>query len=230
MEVEMNGTVTPSTTTNTNSITATTGTAGTSYTVTLPAEDKPVTPEYNIADVIAAVGVEAILKDPTVNAEVTSRRDRSVTQALNTARTKWQNEAQKKATEAADEATRLASMSAEEKERYQFEKDKQEFERQRAEFNHKNLVLETSRQLIDAGLPDLADFITGKDAEETSANIAKVTDILGVWKSAQLSNAMRGKTPKEMRVSQTLSREDIKHMSKEEINKAFEQGLLKDIK
>ena len=188
------------------------------------------TPEYNIADVIAAVGVEAILKDPTVNAEVTSRRDRSVTQALNTARTKWQNEAQKKATEAADEATRLASMSAEEKERYQFEKDKEEFEKQRAEFTRKTLVLETSRQMIDAGLPDLADFVTGKDAEETSANLAKVTDILGLWKSAQLNDAMRGKTPKEMRVSRTLSREDIKHMSKEEINKAFEDGLLKDIK
>ena len=187
-------------------------------------------PEYNLADVIAAVGVDAILKDPTVNAEVMSRRDRSVTQALQTARTKWNAEAQKKADAAADEATRLAAMSEAERERYQFQKDKEAFEKQKAEFSRKSLVLETSRQMLDAGLPDLANYVTGKDAEETAANIASVTEILSAWKAAQLNEVMRGKAPKEMRAKKTYTREDLKHMSPAEINEAYEAGLLKGIK
>lgn len=187
------------------------------------------TAQYNLADVVASLGVEAILADPTINAEVLSRRDRHTTQALNTARQKWDADAQKKANAAADEATRLAAMSETEKERYQLDRDREAFEEQKKAFEHKNLVLETSKQMIGAGLPDLADYVTGRDAEETAANITKVTEILGVWKSEQMNAAMRGKTPKEMNVNQPITKESIKNMSRDEINKAYEEGRLKNI-
>lgn len=185
---------------------------------------------YDLAEVVAAVGVEAILDDPTVKAEMLSRRDRSVTQALNTARTKWEAEAKAKADEMADEATRLANMTAAEKERYQFQKEKEAFEAQKHEFEHKNLVLETSKQMLGAGLPDLADYVTGKDATETANNIAKVTEIIGAWKAEQLNAAMRGTTPKDMTPSKTYSREDLKGMTAEQINKLWDAGALKNLK
>ena len=185
---------------------------------------------YDLADVVAAVGVDAILENADVKKAMLSRQDQKITQALNTARGKWEAEAKAKAEAEKDEATRLANMTAAEKERYQFEQEKKAFEAQKAEYTRKTLVLETSKQMLDEGLPDLADFVTGKDAETTAQNLTRFKEVLGAWKTQVLSDAMRGKTPKDMGVTQTVTREDLKNMTPAEINKLWESGALKNLK
>lgn len=205
-------------------------TNGTPQETNTPPQEEPTTPKYSIEDVVKELGIEAILADPTVNAEVLRQRDRHTTQAINTARTRWEQEATRKQAEAEDEASRLAHMSAEERERYQLKKDREALDKERAEFNRRNLVLETSRQMLDAGLPDLADYVAGKDADETAQNISKVTDILGAWKASQLNDAMRGTTPRDPKPSQTYKVTDLKGMTAEEINRAYDAGLIEGIK
>ena len=193
-------------------------------------QNEAKTPEYDLSEVVAAVGVDAILENADVKKVMLSRQDQKISQALTTAKGKWEAEAKAKAEAEKDEATRLANMTAAEKERYQFEQEKKAFEAQKAEYNRKTLILETSKQMLDAGLPDLADYLTGSNAEETANNLTKAKEILGAWKSQVLNDAMRGKTPKEMNASETFTRESLKHMTPAEINARWEAGELKNIK
>lgn len=193
-------------------------------------QNEAATPEYDLGKVVAAVGVDAILDNADVKKVMLSRQDQKITQALATAKGKWEAEAKAKAEAEKDEATRLANMTAAEKERYQFEQEKKAFEAQKAEYNRKTLVLETSKQMLDAGLPDLADYLTGANAEETANNLTKAKEILGAWKSQILNDTMRGTTPKDMNASQPVTRESLKHMTPEEINKLWESGALKNLK
>lgn len=187
------------------------------------------TEEPDIDGFISQVGVDAILENQDVKKAMLSRQDHYITKALNTAREKWEAEAKAKAEAEKDEATRLAKMTAAEKERYEFEQEKKAFAAQQAEFNRKSLILETSKQMVGEGLPDLADFVTGADADETAKNLTRFKEVLGTWKASVLDEAMRGKTPKDMTVGKTYTREDLKHMTPAEINKAWESGALKNL-
>lgn len=118
-------------------------------------------------------------------------------------------------------------MTEAEQEKYKFDKEKRDFEEEKAKYNHQLLTLETSKQLIADGMPDIADYITGKDAETTAENIKKVKEILGAWKQSQLTDQMRGKAPKDLTPQTTVNKEDLKKMTKSQINAAFEKGLIK---
>ena len=118
-------------------------------------------------------------------------------------------------------------MTAEQKERYQLDQEKQEFAAQKARFAHDQLVVETQKQMLAAGLPDIAAYITGDTAEETTANLEYVTKALMTWKAEQLNKAMRGKTPENTNPrdgKNFLTAEEIKKMTPAEINKAFDAG------
>ena len=60
---------------------------------------------YDLADVVSAVGVDAILENADVKKAMLSRQDQKITQALNTARGKWEAEAKAKAERLANPTT-----------------------------------------------------------------------------------------------------------------------------
>ena len=170
---------------------------------------------------------QATLEEITAREDVikwaNSMADQRVSKALETARAKWEQEA----TQQQDEAKKLEKMTAAEREKYEFQKEKSAFEQQRAEFEHKSLAMEAAKQMLDAGLPDLSAYITGKDAAETAQNIANVTKLLGAWKQTALQQAMGGTTPKDTTQTHAkYTRADIEKMTTEEINKAWKDGLI----
>lgn len=170
----------------------------------------------DFSKLLEGVNLEDLLAYPSVAKAVQSRTDKRVTQAIQTARTNWESQ-----------AAATATMTPEQKAQYEFEQEKAAFEQEKANFQRESRVLKAARQLVDAGLPDLSEYITGEDDETTAANIAAVAQILSTWKAQQLSTAMRGTTPKDVKPQpQTLTREQIEKMSHEEIREALKKGLI----
>ena len=187
--------------------------------------ETPTETETDFAALLEGVDLEKLLEYDGVKQLVQAQSDRRVTQALATAKTKW--EAAKEAEKT--EAKKLEKMTKEEQARYQLEQEKADLEAQKAKFAHDQLVVETQKQMIAAGLPDLAAYITGNTAEETTANLAAVTKLLGTWKAEQLNRAMRGKAPKDTNPSNDTSfytKEQISKMTPAEMAKAYREGKI----
>lgn len=182
--------------------------------------EAPETPDYT--ELLSGIDMDAVKAAGGMLKYIQSQADARATKALNTARANWEKEQ----AEQKDEATRLAKMTEAEKAKYQFEKDREAFEQERAKFAHDQLVVETQKQMNAAGLPDLAEFITGKDAETTKANLTAVSGILSAWKQEQLNGMMRGTPPKDVTPGRVLTKDDIKGMSADEINAAWKAGLI----
>lgn len=181
--------------------------------------------EVNFDELLKGVDINKLLEHESVKTLVQAQSDRRVTQALATAKTKW--EAARRAEKS--EAEKLKDMTDEQRERYNLDKDKSAFEKEKAKFEHDKLVVETQKQMITAGLPDLASFITGATAEETTENIEAVSNVLSAWKSEQLKNAMRGTVPKDTNPTDKktmLTAEDIKKMTPAQINEAWKAGKI----
>lgn len=145
----------------------------------------------SVEDVLKNVNLDDLMANEAVQKKVQSIADARVTQALATAKAKWDAEAQ----EAQTEAGKLAKMTAAEREKYQFDKDKKAFETEKAQFRRQQLQVETAKQLIEEGLPDLSAYITADTAEATKANIEAVAALLGTWKADEVRKAMRGTPP-----------------------------------
>lgn len=182
------------------------------------------TEQIDYASLMQGIDIEAVKAAGGMAKFIQSQADSRVTKAVQTARTKWEAEQ----TAAQDEATRLAKMSENERMKYQLEKDRKAFDEERARFHHEQLVVETAKQMMAAGMPDLSAYVTGRDAETTKANLEAVSGILSAWKQEQINGVMRGTPPKDVNVSgkTPLTREQIKHMSREEINQAWKDGLI----
>ena len=187
---------------------------------------EPIEPtETDFGALLEGVDLNKLLEYDGVKKLVQAQSDKRVTQALATAKTKW--EAAQEA--AKTEAKKLEQMTEEQKERYKLDQDKADFEAQKAKFQHDQLVVETQKQMISAGLPDLAAYITGTTAEETTANLAAVTKLLSTWKAEQLNKAMRGKAPKDTNPTdgnKFITKEQLKTMTPAEINKAWAEGRI----
>ena len=181
-------------------------------------------PATDYATLLQGVDIEAVKAAGNMAKYIQSQADSRVTKAVQTARMRWEAEQ----TAAQDEATRLAKMTENERMKYQLEKDRKAFDEERARFHHEQLVVETAKQMVAGGLPDLSAYVTGKDAETTKANLEAVSTILSAWKQEQINGAMRGTPPKDVNVQgkTPLTREQLKHMSREEINQAWNDGLI----
>lgn len=179
----------------------------------------------DFAALLEGVDLNKLLEFDSVKKLVQAQSDKRVTQALATAKSKWEQEQ----AQAQTEAEKLKRMTAEQQEKYRLDQEKAAFEKERAAFQHAQLVVETQKQLLAAGLPDLAEYITGTTAEETTANIAKISDALGAWKSSQLTAAMRGTVPHDTNPQDSgekLTAADIKKMTTAEINAAWNAGKI----
>lgn len=181
--------------------------------------------ETDFAALLEGVDLNKLLEYDGIKTLVQAQSDRRVTQALATAKTKW--EAAKEAEKT--EAKKLEQMTEEQKERYKLDQDKADFEAQKAKFAHDQLVVETQKQMLAAGLPDLAAYITGTTAEETTANLAAVTKLLGTWKAEQLNKAMRGRVPHDTNPQDRASKipaSSLKGKTAAEINELYAAGKI----
>lgn len=109
--------------------------AGTTETATLEAVLESMTPEE-------------ILARPEFKKAVQSVTDARVTQALTTAKAKWDKEA----LDNLDEAKKLEKMTADQRAKYQFDKDKAAFDAEKKAFERQQLVLATGKELMKRGL------------------------------------------------------------------------------
>ena len=145
-----------------------------------------------------------------------SEFDRRTGKAVQTARSKWE-QAQ---AEEQDEAKKLEKMTAAQRERYQLDKDRAAFDAQRASFAAEQMRVTVGAELQKRGLDaGLAEFLAGKTAEESTANLEKFQSIWDKAISATVTDRMRGGgAPKDPKGGAALTRESIKKMSRSEIN------------
>lgn len=127
-----------------------------------------------------------------------SEVDKRVTAALKTAQTKWQAEYDEKLKSERDEAARLAKMSADERAKAEFDKRVKEFEDREAKHNAERLTFECTKQLAAEGLSvEMAQILTGTDADATKANIETFKKIFGEALEKAVDERLKGKPPKQ---------------------------------
>ncbi len=146
-----------------------------------------------------------------------SELDSIIEKRLNKERVKWE----KKVKEEADEAARMAQMSEAEKQEALFQKRVKELEEREEAFNqqqkalqHDKMLNETSKQLVDRGLPlDFADKLMADTAEGTLANI----DAFEKQWQAAINNAVdsriKGSTPTTPLAKNKPAKKDVSKMS-----------------
>lgn len=198
-------------------------------TQTQGAQQNQATGTASLDDVLKTMTPEEILTRPEFKKAVQSVTDTRVTQALATAKAKWEQET----LDNLDEAKKLEKMTAEQRAKYQFDKDKAAFEAEKKAFERQQLVLATGKELIKRGLDaSFADVLTGDTAEETAAKIDKFEETFRAAVSNSISNKMRGTAPRDKTQGTTITMDSIKSMSAEEINAHWDevQNVLKQNK
>lgn len=143
-------------------------------------DQQPVQPEIK-EEVKAEQQEVKTFTEEEVAKMVQSQVDKRVTDALKTAKGKWETEYQQKLEEEKKETERLAKMTEqeryeEEKRKFQMEMDIQraEFEKQREEFAKEKIALATVKNLSAKGLPvEFADFLVTSNEEQTNLNVEK---------------------------------------------------------
>lgn len=126
-----------------------------------------------------------------------SETDKRVTQALNTAKTKWEAEFGEKLETEKKEAARLAKLTAEQREKEVFERQKADFAAQRAAFQREQMLNSTMIELQKESLPvQFAEYLLADSAESVAANI---TAFKSKWQEAvqkAVDDRLKGTTPK----------------------------------
>lgn len=138
---------------------------------------------------------DTFLKDPKNQAEF----DRRVAKAMETQKTKLTATHKTELEAAKSEAAKLAKMNAEQKQQYELEKLQKENEELKAAQAQAELGREASVLLKEHKIEatqDILDFVVGKDAEATKANIDKFVEIIEKQLKAAEVERATGTTPK----------------------------------
>jgi hypothetical protein len=145
---------------------------------------------------------------------IDSSSDKRVTQALNTAREKWEAEFAEKIKNERSEAEELAKMTESERLQREFEKKQQAFEDERKSFLRERLELETVKTLQSNELPtEFSSFVMSDSAEQINENI---TTFKEQWQKAiekAVDERLKGSTPKGSSVKTALKPEDFSKMT-----------------
>ena len=100
--------------------------------------------------------------------DLDSYTDKRVAKALETARSKWNNELDTKLKEREDEAKRLASMNAKDRAEAKLKSREEALKQREHELDMKAYRIEAQKQLEEQKLPaDLVDLVLTDDAEKT---------------------------------------------------------------
>jgi hypothetical protein len=127
-----------------------------------------------------------------VLARVQSEADKRVTEALKTARAKWEKEE----AEAKKEAERLQSLSQKEREDELKAKQLKELEDTKAELQRVYLEKDTIDRLAEENVPvQFKDFLMGADAETTNENIKAFKEIYEAEVQKGVEQRLKGTTP-----------------------------------
>jgi hypothetical protein len=172
-------------------------------------------PEQTQAGAENASGAGAVSFDEMLKGGYQAEFDRRVTKALNTARSKWEQEQ----ADNADEAKRLEKMNATQREQYQLNKDKEAFAQQKAAFAAEQMRVTVGAELQKRGLDaGFAKYLSGKTAEESTANLNEFESLWNKAISGAVNSRMRGDgAPKEPQKA-AYTTEGLKKMSRAEIN------------
>jgi hypothetical protein len=145
---------------------------------------------------------------------IDSSADKRVTQALKTAREKWESEVTEKIQKERTEAEKLAKMTEAERLQAEFDKQKQSFEDERKSFLKEKLELQTVKTLQSEQLPaEFSGFVMSDSAEQVSENIKLFKE---QWQKAiekAVDERLKGSTPKSSNTSTTIKAEDFAKMN-----------------
>lgn len=127
-----------------------------------------------------------------VQARIQSESDKRVTEALKTARAKWEKEE----SEAKKEAERLQSLSQKEREEELKAKQLKELEETKAELERVYLERDTIDRLTEENVPvQFKDFLMGVDAQSTNENIKAFKEVYEAEVQRGVEERLKGKTP-----------------------------------
>lgn len=149
---------------------------------------------------------EEVVEKTYSEKELQSYADKRVTEALKTARSKFENEKK--------EAERLASMTAEERYTEELTKREQalaERERQVALLENKNAA---GKILSDKGISvSLVDLVLADSAEDMKARIDILEKEFNASVQKEIEKRLAGNTPAKVSVKEGITKEDFRKMS-----------------
>ena len=137
-------------------------------------------------------------KDPTFddvlkNKAYQSEFDKRINKAIETAKSKWDEEAKAQA----DEAAKLAKMKADEKAEYERQKREDALTKREAEITRRELHAEAITQLTADGLPaSLADIVDCTSADNCKKSMESVKKAFGEAVEKAVNDKLKGTTPK----------------------------------
>ena len=177
--------------------------------------------ELNVVEEVVEVNDEEVEEPKTYTEEelqkmLQSSTDKRVTEALKTAKEKWEAEYSEKLESEKSEAEKLASMSAEERAKAEFEKEKAEWLKEKSTFEKEKMKLEATKLLNSEGLPiTFVDYVVGDTAEDVQENIKVFKDEWTKSLDEAVTERLKGRTPS----GSALQSKDIAKMSKAEFGK-----------
>jgi hypothetical protein len=146
-----------------------------------------------------------------------SETDKRVTQAIQTAKAKWEQEFDEKLKHEKTEAEKLAKLTEQERLKLEFDKKMEAFETERKQFLREKLELQTVKELSAIGLPtDFSKFIVAETADEIKTNIDTFKKH---WETAiekAVNEKLSGTTPKTATKKDgttTVTKEQFRKMS-----------------
>ena len=144
-----------------------------------------------------------------------SETDKRVSQALATAKAKWESEFQEKLQQEKSEAEKLAKMSEAERNQLQLDQMKQEFENERKQFLREKMELQTVKELSANGLPtEFSKFVLADTAEDVRENIKVLKDAFALAIEQAVEKRLQGTTPKaSSQKGVTVTKEQFGKMS-----------------
>jgi hypothetical protein len=145
---------------------------------------------------------------------IDSGADKRVSQALKTARDKWESELSEKIQRERSEAEELAKMTEAERLQREFDNQKQSFEEERKSFLREKLELQTVKSLQAEELPtEFSEFVLSDSAEKVSENIKRFKE---QWQQAiekAVDERLKGSTPKGSNTKTAVKPEDFDNMN-----------------
>lgn len=126
-----------------------------------------------------------------------SEFDRRVGKAIETAKSKWDEDYNQRLENKIAEANKLAKMNAEEKAKFEKEKAEKELQNRIADVTKRELKAEAREQLVSDGLPaELAEVLLYTDADSCKASMEAVKSAFNSAVTAAVNSKLKGSIPK----------------------------------
>lgn len=153
-----------------------------------------------------------------------SEFDRRLGKAIETARSKWQEEAEAKISEKVSEAQRLAKMTADQKAKYEQEQAEKKLAEREAEITKRELKIAAIDMLNEKNLPiELADCLIYTDAEACDKSVKAIGSAFEKAVTKAVNDRLRGTPPKSgVSLPAHYTNEQLKSMSVDEINRNWD--------